>query len=166
MINKQNLWFVTLFALILILGIYYVSMPNDSITVFSDIAVQGLNESENTIKVEESDLIIAMKVEQEEEILKEMEEAQNVLLDETSSVQDKNEAYEILQLLNSKKGKTEEIEKMIQKEYNFNSCVVVDNEKISITIDEANPGKDVASKIIASVQNLYDKEMYITIKFK
>ena len=35
MINKQNLWFITLFSLILILGIYYVSMPKDALTVFS-----------------------------------------------------------------------------------------------------------------------------------
>ena len=29
MINKQNLWFLTLFSLILILGVYYVTIPND-----------------------------------------------------------------------------------------------------------------------------------------
>ena len=29
MLNKQNLWFITLFSLILILGIYYVTIPND-----------------------------------------------------------------------------------------------------------------------------------------
>jgi len=32
MLNKQNLWFLTLFSLILILGIYYVTMPNDLLT--------------------------------------------------------------------------------------------------------------------------------------
>ena len=35
MINKQNLWFVTLFSLILILGIYYVSMGDETISVLS-----------------------------------------------------------------------------------------------------------------------------------
>ena len=29
MINKQNLWFVTLFSLIIILGIYYVSIDDE-----------------------------------------------------------------------------------------------------------------------------------------
>ena len=32
MINKQNLWFLTLFSLILVLGVYYVTMPNDLLT--------------------------------------------------------------------------------------------------------------------------------------
>ena len=27
--NKQNLWFLTLLSLILVLGIYYVTMPNE-----------------------------------------------------------------------------------------------------------------------------------------
>ena len=29
MIKKQNLWFLTLFSLILVLGVYYVTIPND-----------------------------------------------------------------------------------------------------------------------------------------
>lgn len=29
MINKKNLWFLTLFSLVLVLSIYYVTMPNE-----------------------------------------------------------------------------------------------------------------------------------------
>ena len=29
MLNKQNLWFLTLFSLILVLSVYYITMPND-----------------------------------------------------------------------------------------------------------------------------------------
>lgn len=29
MINKQSMWFLTLFSLVLVLGVYYVTMPND-----------------------------------------------------------------------------------------------------------------------------------------
>ena len=29
MFNKQNLWFITLFSLILVLGVYYVTIPSD-----------------------------------------------------------------------------------------------------------------------------------------
>ena len=31
MINKQSLWFVTLFSLILVLSIYYVTMSDNSL---------------------------------------------------------------------------------------------------------------------------------------
>ena len=29
MINKKNLWFVTLFSLILVLSVYYITMPSE-----------------------------------------------------------------------------------------------------------------------------------------
>ena len=29
MINKKNLWFLTLFSLILVLSIYYITMPSE-----------------------------------------------------------------------------------------------------------------------------------------
>ena len=29
MINKKNLWFLTLFSLVLVLSIYYVTMPSE-----------------------------------------------------------------------------------------------------------------------------------------
>ena len=35
MINKQNMWFLTLFSLILVLSVYYITMPND---LFSQVA--------------------------------------------------------------------------------------------------------------------------------
>ena len=36
MINKQKLWFLTLFSLILVLSVYYVTMPSNLLSV-SDI---------------------------------------------------------------------------------------------------------------------------------
>ena len=37
MINKQKIWFLSLFSLILILSVYYITMPNELLqTVSSD----------------------------------------------------------------------------------------------------------------------------------
>ena len=36
--NKQNLWFLTLFSLILILGAYYITMPN---SLLEKVAEEG-----------------------------------------------------------------------------------------------------------------------------
>ena len=33
MINKQSMWFLTLFSLVLVLGVYYVTMPVDGSTL-------------------------------------------------------------------------------------------------------------------------------------
>ena len=44
MINKKNLWFLTLFSLVLVLSIYYVTMPSD---VFESDLVSKENENIN-----------------------------------------------------------------------------------------------------------------------
>ena len=162
MINKQNLWFITLFSLILILGIYYVSMPKNALTVFSG----NTEDSSTTIEVSESDVIVALKVEEEEKILAQMENAQKILLDETASVTEKNEAYETLQLLNTKKGKVLEIEKMIKEKYNLDSCVKIEDNKINVILSCEDQGNEYANNLIKSIQELYDTQMYITIKFQ
>ncbi|MBR4231305.1 MAG: SpoIIIAH-like family protein [Bacilli bacterium] len=162
MINKQSLWFITLFSLIIILGIYYVSMPSDALTVFSG----NTTDTSSAIEVTESDIIIAMKVEEEEKILSQMDEAQKVLLDETATADDKNDAYKTLQLLNSQKGKTLEIERIIKNEFNFESCVKIEGNKINITISSKNDDIKTANSIISRVQKLYDSQMYITVKFQ
>lgn len=162
MINKQNLWFITLFSLILILGIYYVSMPKDALTVFSG----NTQDSSMTIEVSESDVIVALKVEEEEKILAQMQDAQKVLLDETATITEKNEAYETLQLLNSKKGKVLEIEKLIKEKYAVDSCVKIDNNKINIILSCEDKGNEFANTVIQSVQELYETQMYITVKFQ
>ena len=162
MINKQGLWFITLFSIIIILGIYYISLPKDALTVFSG----NTNDTSTSIEVTESDIIIAMKVEEEEKMLSQMDSARKILLDETSSVTDKNNAYQTLQLLNSQKGKIMEIEKIIKSEFNYESCVNIEGDKITITVSSKESNAKIANSIINRIQKLYDKQMYITVKFQ
>ena len=108
MINKQNLWFVTLFSLILVLGIYYVTMKDESLTVLS-----GVNDVSDVVEVKESDVIVALQVEQDESVLKEMNEYQNILLDDKATIEEKNDAYNALQSLNNSKSECEKIKKLM-----------------------------------------------------
>ena len=160
MINKQNLWFITLFSLVLVLGIYYISLPSND-----TLALKDSDNNMSVLEVTENDIIVALKVEAEEEMLSQMEEAQKVLLDSSATVTDKNEAYEKLQNLNNKKGKIEEIEKRIKEKFAKDSCVTIEGNKINITISDKDQGTSYANKIIKEVQSLYNEDMYITVKF-
>ena len=151
MINKQNLWFITLFALILILGIYYITLPDSAIPTFS---------------ANEANLDNVLKVEEEEKILKEMEDAQKILLDNAATTEEKNAAYETLQQLNYKKGKIVEIEKLIKEKFEVDSCVKIEGNKINITLSCEDKGAEFANNVIKEVQTLYNTQMYITIKFQ
>ncbi len=161
MINKQNLWFVTLFSMILVLGIYYVTMKDEQLSF-----ITGENDVSKDVGSSESDIIVALQVDRDEAVLKEMNEYQNILLDETATAEEKNDAYNALQALNDSKSECEKIKKLITEKFKFESFVKIDKDTISITIADKNHNKEIANNIIREVQGLYDKQKYITIKFE
>ena len=55
---------------------------------------------------------------------------------------------------------------MLKKKFNINSCVKIDNNKITITSSSKDEGTSMANKIINEVQSLYQDQMYITVKFE
>lgn len=166
MINKQNLWFITLFSLILVLSIYYVTMidTNETLATIS----QGLSttEEKTTVEVDDSSVLVALRVAEDENVLAKMEELQTILLDETATIQEKNDAYESLQALNNTKGKEQEIEKLIKEQFSLNSFVKITEDKISIVIASEEHSAKIANDIILKVQSLYENRMYITVKFQ
>ena len=162
MINKQSLWFVTLFSMILVLSIYYVTMKNDS---FENIKVTD-NENTEQVNVTESSSLVALRVSDDEDVLAQMEDLQTILLDDKATLEEKNDAYESLQKINSNKGKEAEIEEKILKEFNYDSFVKIKDDRVTITIDSNDHDEKLANKIMNSVQELYEEKMYITVKFQ
>lgn len=161
MINKQNLWFVTLFSLILVLGMYYVTMGDESLSVLA-----GENNISKEVSVKESDVIVALQVDRDEAVLKEMNEYQSILLDDTATIEEKNDAYNALQALSNSKSECEKIKKLITEKFKFDNFVKIDGDAISITIAAKDHNKEIANNIIREVQSLYDKQKYITVKFE
>ena len=161
MINKQTLWFTTLFSLILVLGIYYVTMKDETFTVLNTE-----NNVSKQVEVQESDIIVALQVQKDESVLKEMNEYQSILLDDTATIEEKNDAYNALQALNNEKSECEKIKKLITDTFNYDNFVSINKDTISITIATKEHNKEIANKIIREVQKLYDKQKYITVKFE
>ena len=161
MINKQNLWFVTLFSLILVLGIYYVTMGDETLSVLA-----GEYNVSSPVEVKASDVIVALQVASDESVLKEMNEYQSILLDDTATIEEKNDAYNALQALSNSKSECEKIKKMITEKFKYDNFIKIDGDAISITIASKEHSKEIANKIIREVQNMYDKQKYITVKFE
>ncbi len=162
MINKQNLWFLTLFSLILVLCIYYLTMSNDVL----DTIKNNNSNSNAVIEYYESDALVALEVERDEETLLEMNALQEVLLNETTTIEEKNIAYESLKELNINKGKEESLKELILKEHNLKSFIKIKGDQINIVIASKEHNEDLANKIINTIQKQYDKQMYITVKFQ
>ncbi len=163
MINKQSLWFLTLFSLVLILGIYYVTMPNDLLK--SEETLEEVN-GDVTVDVTESDMLVALRVERDEEISDSMKALQEVLISVDSTSEEKNNAFEELKLLNLTKGKEQKLEDKILKEFNIKSFVEIKNDQIKIVVNSKEHDASLANNIMRSIQGEYKEKMYITIKFE
>ncbi len=163
MINKQSLWFLTLFSLVLVLGVYYVTMPNDLLK--NKETVETVN-GDITVDVSESDMLVALRVERDEELSTAMQELQNILISIDSTNEEKNNAFEELKLLNLTKGKEQELEEKIEEEFGINSFVEINNDQIKIVINSKEHDASLANNIMRSIQSEYKEKMYITIKFE
>ncbi len=162
MINKNGLWFVTLFSLILVLGIYYVTTKNDEVLQ----VVNKTDDNKEVVETNESSILVSLKVKEEEEMLAEMESLQTILLDDTASLQEKNDAYNSLQTLNATKGKVEALEKKIKEKLNLECFIKIKNDQISVTVASKEHNSTLANNIIRTIQEEYENKMYIVVKFQ
>lgn len=123
MINKQSLWFLTLFSLILVLSVYYITMPTEILAPKDDI-------------------------------------------DGVVSIDEKNNAYEQLRLLDDIKGREEKIESKILEIFKMKSFVKILDNQIKIVISNSNHYVELANNIMREVQKDFPEKMYISVKFQ
>lgn len=163
MINKKNLWFLTLFSLVLVLSIYYVTMPNELLLTSNGVE-DGNNDKQ--LNAKESGIISALKVEDNNSTLKEIGALKEILTKEDSSVDDKNKAFDALKLINQISSKEELLEEKIMNNYSLDSFVKIDGDQIRVVIESETHDNDLANKIMKTIQKEFDTKQYISIQFK
>lgn len=160
--NKQNLWFLSLFSIILILGVYYITLPSD---IFADNKVKNVSKNIE-VDVSENNKLIALRVERNEKISSVMSELQDKIISSSSSSSEKNTAFEELQVLNLAKGKETYLEDKILNNYKINSYVEINNDNIKVTISSSNHDSKIANDIMRSIQEEFKDKKNIIIKFE
>lgn|SRR5574344_1612928 len=164
MINKEKIWFLTLFSIILVLAVYYVAMPSK--TLNSLVKKEEQTSNETKVSVNEEDALAALKAEDDETVLKEMNELQSTLLDSKASTEEKNNAYEKLLAINLNKGKESELEELILKTYKLKSFIKIKDDQINVTISSKDGSYEKANNIIRTIQEKYTEKKYITVKYQ
>lgn len=162
MINKKNLWFLTLFSLVLVLSIYYVTMPSE---VFKDTAKKVEETTENTVEVEESSVISALKVEDDTEVMSKINELKGKLTNKEISTDEKNSVFEELKLINKNSSKEETLETKIKELCNCENFVKIDGDNVRVVLDSKDASTSSANNIMREVQKEFDEKMYISVKF-
>ena len=161
MINKKNLWFLTLFSMILILSVYYITMPSE--LLLSNKAESKLKE---TIKVEESELLTTLRVKSDEELDQELNKLKEVLNDTSSSTEDKNKAFEKIKSLNENKELESELEKSILEKHKLKSFIKINNNDIKVTINSNKHDTTIANNIMRTIQENFNDHKNIVVCFQ
>ena len=212
MINKQNLWFLTLFSLILVLSVYYVTMPNDLLLTNNGAVGSKKNEqtsvskdtntdttkNENTKKddmkstttkdnkdnkdtntttkdnkdnnttvtIKESETLEALRVSLNQEREAEKTKLQSLLTNSSATSEEKNNAYEKLQEINTVTSEEATLEKKLKEKYKMSVFVKIENKEITVVFDNDKHDTALANNIMRSVQENFKEKRYITVQFK
>ena len=169
MINKKNLWFLTLFSLVLVLSIYYVSIHSELLVSsngnIKEEVVSGDKDDTSNVSIEESDMISALKVEDNANTLESINKLKETLTNPTSSIEDKNKAFEELKTINNIASEEETLEQKIKDTYKLSAFVKVSGDQIRVVVDSKEHDMKLANSIMRTIQESYDKKMYISVKF-
>lgn len=163
--NKQSLWFLTLFSFILVLGVYYVTMPNQLLEKIEE-TVEEKEESEVIEVIPETDVLAVMRMNLEEERKEEVEVLKEQFINDHLSVEEKNNIYEQLKYLNEIQGREERLEKQIKKEQGIDCFIKIQNIDCNVLCISDEHSTSLANKIMRTVQKEYHKKMNIQVKFQ
>ena len=140
-------------------------MPND--LLLTSVDTKGDIESDEVVsEISESTILVALRVEDEESYLEELETLKNILNSKDASVKEKNNAYEKMKSLNINKSEQQKLESDIKKEFNLNSFVKIDGNQVRVVVDSDKHDTKLANNIIRKIQNNYENDMYISVKFQ
>ncbi len=200
MINKQNLWFLTLFSLILVLSVYYVTMPNDLLLTNNGAVGSKKNEqtsvskdtntdttknedakkddtktttsknnktdNNTTVTIKEGETLEALRVSLNQEREAEKTKLQSLLTNSSATSEEKNNAYEKLQEINTVTSEEATLEKKLKEKYKMAVFVKIENKEITVVVDNDKHDTTLANNIMRSVQENFKEKRYITVQFK
>ncbi len=166
--NKKNMWFLTLFSLVIVLSIYYVTMPEDLLaaTTNNKQEVSSLTDKDVSIEAEESNAIAALKIEDTSKTNDALSELQEKLTDTKTTTEERNNVYEQIKTINTNSGLEETIEKKIKENYSCEAFTKIEDTAVKVIVDKCENSKKLANNIMRLVQEQFDSKMYISVQFE
>ena len=162
MINKKNLWFLTLFSLVLVLSVYYITMPKELLLTNNNVT----QEDNAVISIEEANIIETLRQEDNNTTLEEINKLKATISDNTITTDARNEAFDALKLLNQISSKEELLEEKVKNAHGVDSFVKIDGDQIRVVVNSSEPSTTLANDIMRTIQSNFDTKQYIVVQFK
>ena len=159
MINRKNLWFLTLFSLVLVLSAYYITMPKE-------LLMNNDNKEEIKSDVQEIGIIETLRIEDNTTTLEEINKLKSTISNNNATIEDKNKAFDDLKKINQISTEEELLEEKIKNTYNLDSFIKIEGNQIRVVVNSEEHTTELANKIMHTIQNNYDTKQYIVVQFK
>ncbi len=154
--NKQAFTFLTLFTLVLMLAVYYVTLPLEDPSVVSDDLIVSIDENNqiNTL-LNDLDNKHSTNIDNEEEVVS----------NNDSTIDEKLDALDEINL--EKETLNQEIalqESLVNQE--FDGCLVeIETEVVRVMCPDDYESKNNAIKLMSTIYNSVDKEVLVEVSF-
>lgn len=172
MINKQGLCFLTLTSLILVLSVYYITMPNELL-----ITTNGYQETTNkgsdspddssvSVSIKESNVIETMKTLLSEERQVKTNKLNETITNDKLSKEERDNAISELKYIAKIENMELKLTKKIKDEFKLNSFIKIEDDVVEVVINSSKHDDSLVVKIMNAVQKEFDDTMYISVSFK
>lgn len=170
--NKQALAFLTMFSLVLMLSVYYVTLPSDSTSVMSEDGktsekVNSDTDKENTSQENTTKQDEAAKLQDEINQKKETElnSSSQVVADKDSKEEDKQNALSTMDEVKNEQQMQNQIKEALTKE-KLNTAVEIKDTTCTITIFDTKEDKKIAAKVMNIANGMTQNNYLIEVVFK
>ena len=161
MINKKNLWFLSLFSLVLVLSVYYITMPTELLLTNNGDVSDNAN-----LNIEEVSIVESLRQQDNSSTLEEINKLKATISDNEVTTEDKNKAFDSLKLLNQISSKEELLEEKIKNTLGLDSFIKINGDQIRVVVDSSLHTTSLANNIMKTIQSNFDTKQYIVVQFK
>ncbi|CUA79842.1 SpoIIIAH-like family protein [Anoxybacillus suryakundensis] len=186
MLKKQTVWLLTMFSLVVVLSVYYVTSPQLTEQVAFDQKEEANNEkglkptdeamkeevvNEQDVTVEQTntgsdDLFTALRLEIEDERSKLRQELNAIVASNNVSAEEKSKAIDQLQQLSNIAEKEAVLETLIKSKGYDDALVRVHENQVHITVKAKEHSKKAANEIIQLVQSELGRVQDVAVRFQ
>ena len=160
--QKQALAFLTMFSLVLMLSVYYVTLPNEQVEVMK---VEEQSPKKDETKVSESNDEQDLQKKINEKIEKELHTHSKELTKDTNKNGSKEEAIKQMDQAKNKQ-KTQDMIRTRLHDLGIDSSVEIVEEVCSVTVFKQKETKQLAYKVIKEVYAMIHNQYRIELIFK
>ncbi|RHO34336.1 stage III sporulation protein AH [Amedibacterium intestinale] len=175
--NKQALAFLTMFSLILMLSVYYVTLPNDNMSVMtqdgkaqSEAMMEEENKEENKENTKETeekntDEVLALQEEIEKKEDGEIHKQETIVSKDNTSSEDKQNAVAKMESIKDAKELQKKIVEAL-KQQNIKSAVEITDKNCIINVFNMENNMENAKKAMNAAYSITKDAYFIEVVFK